>query len=95
MKLTTEKITQLASKRKFYVVKDGNEDVGVIYTFPDTKTEQFPWTILRGVGAHQDLIGHVWGGIIDAVNELKLDLEKRVHYNNVKDKTMITYTYEI
>ena len=42
-----------------YLVKRGETVVGVLIKYPNTKTEQFPWTALQAYTG--ELIGHYWG----------------------------------
>ena len=42
-----------------YLVKRGGVVVGVVYKYPNTKTEQFPWTAIQAYTG--ELIGHYWG----------------------------------
>lgn len=42
-----------------YLVKRGDVVVGVVYKYPNTKTEQFPWTALRPYTG--ELVGHFDG----------------------------------
>jgi hypothetical protein len=49
--------------------------VGLLTKINNTRTEQFPWTILSGVGGRQTLVGHLWGTKREALNVLKSVLE--------------------
>jgi hypothetical protein len=61
-KAVTVELYKKASGRNVpneYLVRRGDVVVGVVMKYPNTKTEQHPWTAIQAYTG--ELIGHYWG----------------------------------